>query len=338
MATATLVPNSLTDTNSNVLTGAVSDIDETIASADGNTLDSVANEWTGGSGTGSAFSFGLTDLPATALSINTVQFRVRARVTGDSTYLVLSDYTCEVVGTNAPTNKAEWNQGDLASGFNNRGASSPATSSATVDEVNAWTVRVYQSNYSETSPDNLNLEIDCVEIIVDYNEVEPEPPSPPPTGSVYTVIPTADTAIYGLCIARVRDFLVLGGMDTDRYTIRWSALADPTDWPTPATDDARTKQAGSQTFPTEFGYVTGIAGDDFHMWVFQERAISKATYVGGDVVFSFETMNEGLGCKRQGRLLQVDERIFFQSNRGYHMMVNGQISNIGFGKVDDSFS
>jgi hypothetical protein len=337
MAIAILVPNSLTDSNSNVASGSYTDIDEGIDSADGNKLVSVTDGWTGFQ-TANAFTFTLTDMPADALTINTVQFRVRAKVTGTPD-IDEAFYRCDVQGTNAPTTKANWEDGEIGDGFENKGAASAVSSSATVAEANAWTVRVYQSGYVDTgNPGSYKFEIDCVEIRVDYNAAPPDPPSPPPGGGSYTVIPTTDTSIYGLCIARVRDFVVLGGMDDDRYTIRWSALGDPTDWPTPATDDASAKQAGSQTFPTEFGFVTGICGDDFHMWIFQERAVSKATYIGGDVVFSFETVNEGTGCKRQGRLLQADERIFFQSNRGYHMMVAGNITNIGFGKVDDSFS
>ena len=103
MPIATLVPTSLTDANSNVAFGGFANIDETIASADGFTLNSVINAWTGTAGTGTAFSFGMSDLPAEATSINTVQFRVRARVTSDLGGVDdLVTYTCDVSGTNAP--------------------------------------------------------------------------------------------------------------------------------------------------------------------------------------------------------------------------------------------
>lgn len=342
MPTATLVPSALTDAQSNVAAGAYTDIDETIASADGSTLDSVTNEWTPSAGTGSAFTFTMTDLPAAALSVNTVQFRVRARVTATGTPDDDAEYICYVQGTNAPSTTAAWQASDSGAGFANRGASTGVSTSASVTEVNGWTVRVYQSSYTfeaEINPgaDDLNLEIDCVEIIVDYNDTEPDPPSPPPAGGTYTVIPTTDTSIYGLCVATVRDFVVLGGMDTDRYSIRWSAISDPTDWPTPATDDARSKQSGSQAFPTRFGYVTAISSGDFYAYVFQERGITKMTYVGGDVVFSFDTFEEDRGCYRQGRIVQIDDKVFFQSDRGYHVLENDQITDIGYGIVDDSF-
>lgn len=338
MPTATLVPTSLTDANSNVAAGAYTDIDETIASADGNTLDSVAGDWTGTTGTDTAFSFGLSDLPATADSINSVQFRVRARVTG-STNLGVSWVKCAVSGTNAPTTTTRWIESETGDGFVNKGASSGVSSSATVAQVNAWTVIVYQEAWSTVEGTAAtNLEIDAIEIIVDYNEAAPVPPGAPPAGGSYTVLPTTDTSIYGLCIAQARDFVVLGGLDTDRYAIRWSAIGDPTDWPTPASDDARSKQSGSQSFPTRFGYVTAIAGDDFSMLVFQEGAVHRATYVGGDVVWSFDTIDESRGCVRQGRMVKAGDLVFFQSKFGYHVAKGGQISDIGYGNVDDTFS
>ena len=343
MPTATLVPTSLTDTNSNVAAGAYTDIDNTIAAASGTTLDSVTNAWTGGTGTGSAFSFGMSDLPAAATTINTVQFRVRARCTG-----FVDDYAqfkCDVQGTNAPSTTATFTGSD---GIQNKGASSGVTSAASVTDVNAWTVRVYQNQYevdsllgdgeSPTGADGINFEIDEIEIIVDYNEDAPDPPSSGPSGGGYSVLPTTDTAIYGLCIAQARDFVVLGGLNADRYSIRWSAVGDETDWPTPATDDARSKQSGQQSFPTRFGYVTAIAGDDFTMIIFQEGAIHRATYVGGDVVWSFDTIDESRGCVRQGRMVKADDLIFFQSKFGYHVLKDTQISDIGYGVVDDTYN
>ncbi|MEM8714163.1 MAG: hypothetical protein AAGE92_00055 [Cyanobacteria bacterium P01_G01_bin.4] len=130
--------------------------------------------------------------------------------------------------------------------------------------------------------------------------------------------------------------MVVGGLVDDRYAIRWSAIGDPTDWPIPNTDEARSKQSGQQNFPTRFGYVTAVFGNDFFMYVFQERAITKATYVGGDIVFSFDTFEEDRGCIRSGLFERIDDMVFFRSDRGYHMLVNDQIQDIGFGVVDDS--
>lgn len=156
--------------------------------------------------------------------------------------------------------------------------------------------------------------------------------SEPYNGAPYVagVIPSARV------IATVRNFVVVGNLfsPSDPWAVRWSALGDPTDWPTPATDDARAKQAGSQTLPSKHGWVTGIAGNDFFMYVFQERGITKATYVGGDIVFAFDTFEEDRGCESPGQLIQIDDKVFFKSDRGFHVLEADQITDIGFGSVN----
>lgn len=159
----------------------------------------------------------------------------------------------------------------------------------------------------------------------------PSSPSDTPTGSPFVVV-----APSGLCCTTARDFVVIGGLSTDRYAIQWSAIGDPTDWPIPATDDARSKQAGSQTFPTRFGWVTGLSGNDFYMYIFQTNGISKGTYVGGDVVWSFDTFEEDRGCVRHGMVEQIDDLVIFESTKGRHILENDKITDIGYGLTDDS--
>ena len=159
----------------------------------------------------------------------------------------------------------------------------------------------------------------------------PTKPSDGPTGGAYSVI-----APFGLCCATVRDFTVIGGLINNRFAIQWSAIGNPEDWPVPDTDDARSKQAGLQAFPTKFGWVTGIAGNDFYMYVFQTDGITKGTYIGGDVVWSFDTFEEGRGCVRQGMIEQIDDMVVFQSDKGRHILENDQIIDIGYGMTDDS--
>jgi hypothetical protein len=152
------------------------------------------------------------------------------------------------------------------------------------------------------------------------------------SGSAYTV-PTGIPS--GRCCGRINNFIIIGALTTNRNAVQWCAVGDPSDWPTPATDDARSKQAGLQAMPPQYGPVTGIASGDFFGYVFQERAITKATYVGGDVVFAFDTFEEDRGCVRVGMLEQIDDLSFFKSDRGYHILENGQIADVGFGAVDD---
>jgi len=155
--------------------------------------------------------------------------------------------------------------------------------------------------------------------------------------STWTDLPnSADGIVCGV----INQFVMVGNDDTGipgNNTVRWCAIGDATDWPTPATDDARAKQAGEEVLSAEFGAVTGIAGNDFFGYVFQEGAITKFTYVGGDVVFTVDPFEESRGCGYPQRLVQIDDVTFFESKFARHMLVNDQVTDIGFGRVDDTY-
>jgi hypothetical protein len=143
------------------------------------------------------------------------------------------------------------------------------------------------------------------------------------------------SAVSATTCATVNQFVVIGD-STAPHNIRWCAIGDPTDWPTPATDDARAKQAGQQVLPSEYGRVTAIAGNDFFGYVFQEQAITKMVYVGGDIVFTFDTFEIGRGCWEYNRLEQVDDAVYYESEFGYHVVTNDVVKDIGIGRVDVS--
>ncbi len=164
MAMAVLVPNALTDTNSNVASGAYTDIDSTVDDADANLLVSVANAWTG-SGTGTAFSFALTDLPAAADTVVSVELRVRARFDNSSDDIIT--VICDITGTNAPTDSITWTVSTAA--LSNKSTNAISTS-ATPANINGWSARVYQSSFfQEGAADGVTFSIDEIELIVQYN-------------------------------------------------------------------------------------------------------------------------------------------------------------------------
>ena len=153
-----------------------------------------------------------------------------------------------------------------------------------------------------------------------------------------TYVPTSNFtsgAEQAWCCVAIGQFIVIAPQ-SDRHKIRWSAIGDGTDWPTADSSDARTKQSSDQSFPSTFGYVTGIAGTDFNAYVFQERAIWSMIYQGGDVVFSFDRFEEVRGCYKVNRFAAVDEAVFFESQYGYHVVQGNQVTDIGHGLVDKS--
>jgi len=165
---ARLVPNAApTDTNSNIASGLYTAIDSTVDAADGNLLTSVTNGWTG-SGTGTAFTFALTDLPAAADTISTVRIRTRARQNSNTDDI--NEVRVDITGTNAPTNTILLNQS--ASLANT--ATGQINVSATPSEVNGWLIRVYQSLFfQEGSADGSSYSIDELELEVTYSTSTP---------------------------------------------------------------------------------------------------------------------------------------------------------------------
>lgn len=118
-------------------------------------------------------------------------------------------------------------------------------------------------------------------------------------GAVTNDFAASASGIGGRFIGRVREHLVLGapwnGSSYDEYTIRWSAIGDPEDFPTPGTSDALAKEAGEQLMPTDFGRVRRIVGGEKFGIVAQEYGLSRMTYVGGSAVYEFDAIDNRTG-------------------------------------------
>jgi hypothetical protein len=154
-------------------------------------------------------------------------------------------------------------------------------------------------------------------------------------GSTWTDLPNS---AVGIVCDTVNQFVMIGNQGgTTANSVRWSAIGDATDWPTPGTATARAVQSGSETLNGEHGEVTAISGDDFFAYIFQSNGITKATYIGGDVVFSFDTFEQGRGCGFYNRITRVDDAVFYESKNGRHVVENGIVTDIGYGIVDDAY-
>ena len=166
---ARLVPNAApTDTNTNIASGLYTAIDSTVDAADGNLMVSVADGWTGGPGAGSAFTFALTDLPAAADTVSSVNLRTRARTNSRTDDIIF--YRAAITGTNAPTDTVRLSN-DPSLTNKQTGAIS---TSATPAEINTWLISVYQASFSqEGAADGASLSIDELELEVIYTTGTP---------------------------------------------------------------------------------------------------------------------------------------------------------------------
>lgn len=156
------------------------------------------------------------------------------------------------------------------------------------------------------------------------------------TGPVFGSFVYSSNAPEGVVCGRIGNFILVS-LASDEYTVQWNSINSLTDWPTPNTDDARAKQAGAESLVAEYGKVTGISGGEFFGYVFQQKAITKFTYVGGDVVFRVETIDSTRGCIDYNRFAKVRDSVFFESETGRHVLTAGQVQDIGLAKTDDSY-
>ncbi len=128
-------------------------------------------------------------------------------------------------------------------------------------------------------------------------------------------------------VATVRGFVFAGNIASYPNRVKWSPLEDPAgDW----TDI--TVQADDQDLygESEIGQVTGIIGGEYAT-IFCEKGVFRGTYVGGDLIFTFDQIVFGNGTSAPGSLSAFGDRIFFLGTDGFYMMTPGGLQPIGEG-------
>jgi hypothetical protein len=115
------------------------------------------------------------------------------------------------------------------------------------------------------------------------------------------------------------------------YRVRWPGINTITSWTVSAST-----QADAQDLPSVDGWVQSIIGGEV-TYVFQERAITRMTYVGSPVVFQFDKVEGARGALAPRGTLGVGSMIFSLSDDGFYLLIGGQSIPIGAGKVDKFF-
>jgi hypothetical protein len=142
-------------------------------------------------------------------------------------------------------------------------------------------------------------------------------------------------------IAVINRFVVIGRAANSATSgaayVRWSAIDDPTNWPTPNSATAIATQAGEQWMDHQLGRVTSITDGDQFGLVFQEFGITRFTYVGPPVVFQIDKIENLRGAYFPNSVVRVGNRVFFASDKGFHVTDGVTVQDIGVGKVDRHF-
>ena len=142
-------------------------------------------------------------------------------------------------------------------------------------------------------------------------------------------------------IGVVNRFLIVGsfpnGDTQNSASIRWSAIDDPTNFPTPGSATAIASQAGDQFFDPSKGVITRILGADQFGLVFQSAAVNRLTYVGGSVVFQIDRIDDKHGAFFPNAVVSVLPRVFFISSSGFFVTDGVGTKEIGRSRISKTF-
>lgn len=160
-----------------------------------------------------------------------------------------------------------------------------------------------------------------------------------------SVSPVNFALISGSPVAKVLGVVGQFLMAGDIYTggavnlnlLQWSAIGAPTNWPTPGSAAAIAAQSGEQFLHLELGAVTGIFGGDQWGVVLQQNGITRMTYVGGAVVWQFDTLSTGIGMDNPHAGVKIGGLVYFCSSRGLYATDGVSVLPIGEEKVNRWF-
>lgn len=138
------------------------------------------------------------------------------------------------------------------------------------------------------------------------------------------------------------EFIVLGRTDdsgsVEPGQIWWSAIGDPTDWPTPGTAAAEAVQsdfrklAHGDRVTALAGPVGGAAGV-----VFTQNAIYRADYEGPPTVFRLTRLEATKGTRAPRSVINIGEAIYYLAEDGFRRFDGISSQPIGNQAVDKTF-
>lgn len=138
-----------------------------------------------------------------------------------------------------------------------------------------------------------------------------------------------DNAPSAKFIAVVRDFLMAFAADGQGQRVQWSGINNIEQW------TAGQSQSDYQDLP-DGGPITAGFGGEYGL-VFQEKKITRITYVGSPIVFQFDPIELNHGCIEASSAVQYGRFIFYLSHNGFYMCDGTQAIPIGDQKVDKTF-
>lgn len=127
----------------------------------------------------------------------------------------------------------------------------------------------------------------------------------------------------------VRDILVaLDVTDGSGFEVKWSAVNNAELW-------TAAGGGGSQPIP-DGGPLKGGTGGEFGV-VLQEGGLTRMTFVGGDLRFTFDKIEGSVGCIAADSVVQYKGKTFYLSDEGFQIFDGASSLNISDEAVTDTF-
>ena len=137
-------------------------------------------------------------------------------------------------------------------------------------------------------------------------------------------------------IAVIKDFVVVGNTydSSDGNVpnrVRWAGIGTTTSW---AVSSAT--QADFQNLENNGGWVQKIIGGEYGL-VFQERSITRMSYIGSPLIFQFDEVESNRGALASGSVIKVGNLVAYLAEDGFYMFDGQQSIPIGENRIDDYF-
>lgn len=160
--------------------------------------------------------------------------------------------------------------------------------------------------------------------------------------SNFTNLATSGTTPAAKHVGVIGQFLMLGNLidasSTARpYTVQWSSIDQPRNFPTPNSSTAIASQSGEQMLNPAWGEIMGIWGNDQYGVIAQQGGLTRCTYIGGTAVFQFDEYEAGRGVLFPNSAVQIGNVTYYVSPAGFCATDGTNVKNIGSNKVDNYF-
>jgi hypothetical protein len=131
----------------------------------------------------------------------------------------------------------------------------------------------------------------------------------------------------------VQNHLVLANINHasyEAYTVLWSHINDPSSFSVADYVNLSDVQNVRQT-P---GEITGFIGGEYGTF-FKRQSIHRMSWVGGNLIFRFDTIARGIGTAAPKSIVVVNKDIYFWGHNGFYVLKDGQqVIPISAGKID----